>query len=70
MTLKVILLTAVIAAAGIFEIPGMVKKGQTREIIVFIAIALLAFAMGLCYILSPHEKSLIYYTLKLLGLEL
>lgn len=70
MTLKVILLTAVIAAAGIFEIPGMTKRGQIREIIVFIAIALLTFAMGLYYILSPHEKSLIYYTLKLLGLEL
>ena len=70
MTLKVILLTAVIAAAGIFEIPGMTKRGQTREIIVFIAIALLAFAMGLYYILSPHEKSLIYYMLKLFGFDL
>ncbi len=50
--------------------PGMVKRKQVREIAVFIAIALLTLAIGLYYILTPHEKSLIYYTYKLLGLEL
>lgn len=70
MILMVILLTAIITAAGILEIPGMAKKGQTKEIIVFVVIALLAFAMGLYYILTPHEKSLIYYTFKLFGLDI
>ena len=70
MTMMVILFTAVVAAVGAIEMPGMVKRKQVREIAVFIAIALLTLAIGLYYILIPHEKSLIYYTYKLLGLEL
>ena len=38
--------------------------------VIFIVIALFSLAMGIYYILAFHEKSLIYYAFKILGLDL
>ncbi|HOA55401.1 MAG: hypothetical protein WAP56_03235 [Acetivibrionales bacterium] len=66
----VILLVVIVAAVSAFEIAGMARKKQTREIIIFIVLALFTLAMGIYYILAPHDKSLIYYAFKFLGLDL
>ncbi len=63
------ILTIIVAAVGAFEITGMVKRKQTREIVVFIVIALFSLAMGYYYILTPHDKSLIYYILDFMGIS-
>lgn len=66
----VILLVVIVAAVSAFEIAGMARKKQTREIIIFIVLALFTLAMGIYYILAPRDKSLIYYAFKFLGLDL
>jgi hypothetical protein len=68
--MMVILLVATVAAISAFEITGMAKRRQIKEMVMFIVIALFSLAMGIYYILAFHEKSLIYYAFKILGLDL
>jgi hypothetical protein len=63
------MLTLLIAAVSAFEITSMVKGKQFREIVAFAVIALLSLGMGVYYILTPHEKSLIIYILEFFGIH-
>ncbi len=63
------LLTVLVVAVSAFEIVGMAKRKLTKEIIIYIIMALLTLAIGYYYILVPYGKSVIYYVFSLFGIN-
>lgn len=62
-------LIILVLAVSIFEIRGMVKRKQKKEIVVFAVIAVLTLGLGFFYTGNPYGESLAQRLLRLIGRE-
>lgn len=62
-----VFLTILVLGISAYEITGMARRRQKKEIVLFIVIALLSLALGYFYISNPYMESLADYILKFYG---
>lgn len=59
-------LLTLVLVVSFFEIRGMVKNRQTKEIVVFAVMAVLTLGLGLFYTGNPYRESLAQQLLRLI----
>lgn len=67
--MRIIIFTFVIILLGIYEILDLKKKGQTKDIYVYIGLMLPTAALGYYYLSDIYRESFIAALFNLLGLS-
>lgn len=62
--------TILVLVVGFFEIRAMIKRKQSREIVVFVVVAVLSLSLAYFYFSNPYGESLAQRILRILGKEL
>lgn len=64
-----IFLCALIVVLSIYEIRGMAKKGQKKEIAAYICFAVITLLFGIFYLANPFRDSFSQIVLNIMGIE-
>ncbi|KJF27052.1 hypothetical protein TZ02_09605 [Clostridium aceticum] len=64
-----ILLSIIVIGLSIFEVKGMWRKKQKKEMIVYMVLVFITITFGWFYISNPYAPSFSVMVLKLLGFE-